>query len=131
MTRLSVIYGSGVWLALSAWAAILPHLPSSAQRAQGKDIELVWAMLIGIAPALLCALGFRVGVIGLGTDDCRVSRRHLTGLALAFGVLFSLSAVMLRPLFALLHRGLLPAITWALVGSVIAGLLYRLVAAKR
>ncbi len=88
-------------------------------------------MLIGIAPALLCALGFRVGVIGLGTDACRISKRYLTGLALAFGVLFPLSAVLLRPLFALLHGGLLPAITWAFVGSVLAGLLYRLVAARR
>jgi hypothetical protein len=131
LTRLSIVYGSGVWLALSAWAAIAPQLPLSAHQATGKDIDLVWAMLIGIAPALLCALGFRVGMIGHGTDAWRVSRRQLTGLALASGVLFPLSAVLLRPLFALLHRGLIPAITWSFVGSVLAGLLYRLVAARR
>jgi hypothetical protein len=131
VSRLSIIYGCGVWLALSAWAVIAPHLPASAEQPRGKDIELVWAWLINVLPMLLCALGFRFGVIGFGVGESRLAKRDLARLALAFGVLFPLSAVLLRPLFALLHRGLLPAITWAFVGSVLAGLLFRLVAAKR
>jgi hypothetical protein len=131
VSRLSIIYGCGVWLALSAWAVIAPHLPASAEQPLGKDIELVWAWLINILPMLLCALGFRFGMTGFAAGDSRLAKRDLTWLALAFGLLFPLSVVLLRPLFTLLDRGLLPAITWAFVGSVLAGLLFRLVTAKR
>jgi len=116
-------YAVGVWGGLTAWAALAQYVLPGRGHALGKLGSFHWVLLINVLPALLCACGFVVGLVVMrtrvptGVPDWRV--------ALLLGLLFPLTVLPLKPLFAQFSHGLGPALVWCVVGSAIAGGLLR------
>ena len=115
-------FGFGVWGALTVWAALAEYVLPGRGSALGKLGSFHWVFVINLVPALLCASGFAVGLL---------ARRPRTGtpalggaVALGLGMLFPLTLGLLRPAFAMLGHGLLPAIVWCVAGSAITGALF-------
>ena len=117
--RLVAGYAFGVWGGLTAWAALAQYVLPGRGHALGKLGSFHWVFVINLIPALLCACGFVVGLLvarpraPAGVPGWRV--------ALLLGLLFPLTALPLKPLFAQFSHGLGPALVWCVVGSAIAG----------
>lgn len=114
-------FGFGVWGALTVWAAIAQYVLPGRGSALGKLGSFHWVFLINLVPALLCASGFVVGLLAL--RPCVGARGSGGAVALGLGLLFPLTLGLLRPVFATLGHGLLPALVWCVAGSVITGAL--------
>jgi hypothetical protein len=116
-------YAVGVWVGLTAWAALAKYVLPGRGHALGKLGSFYWVFVINLLPALLCASGFVVGMVVMqtrapaGVPGWRV--------ALLLGLLFPLTALLLKPLFAQISHGLGPALVWCVVGSAIAAGLLR------
>ena len=121
--RLIASYAVGVWGGLTLWAALAQYVLPTGGHALGKLGSFCWVLLINAFPALLCACGFVMGLVVVrprppaGVADWRV--------ALLLGLLFPLTVLALKPVFAQLGKGLGPALVWCVVGSAIAGGLLR------
>ena len=121
--RLVASYAVGVWGGLTAWAALAQYVLPGRGHALGKLGSFHWVLVINLLPALLCALGFVVGRVALrpraptDTPDWRV--------ALLLGLLFPLTVLVMKPVFAQLGSGLGPALAWCLIGSAAVGGLLR------
>lgn len=121
--RLVAGYAAGVWCGLTAWAALAQYVLPGRGHALGKLGSFHWVFVINLLPALLCALGFVVGRVALRprapTDapDWRV--------ALLLGLLFPLTVLVMKPVFAQLGSGLGPALAWCVIGSAAVGGLLR------
>lgn len=112
-------YSAGVWGGLTAWAALAQYVLPGRGHALGKLGSFHWVFLINLLPALLCALGFAVGLTVLRRPvACSHSRWRV---ALALGLVFPLSLWLLGPVFHRLGTGLYPALAWCLLGSAVAG----------
>jgi hypothetical protein len=129
--QLCLLYSVGVWCAITLWAAVAHHIPPPGGAGRGKDMPLVWAALVNVLPALLCWLGFGLGMTGLDARRCAWSGQRARWTAFAAGVVFPVTAVVLRPMFAWFSPGLLPALVWALVGSLLVALALHLVMPRR
>jgi len=75
-----------VWGGLTAWAALAQYVLPGRGHALGKPGSFHWVLLINVFPALLCALGFALGL-------AVYRRRVLDGIAswrvaLALGCVF-------------------------------------------
>lgn len=120
--RLVGAYGSGVWGALTVWAALAQYVLPGRGQALGKLGSFHWVLVINLLPALLCAVGFAVGLFALRP---RAGTPASGGaVALGLGSLFPLTLGLLRPAFPMLGHGLLPALVWCAAGSVITGALF-------
>jgi hypothetical protein len=113
----------GVWSAVTLWAALVSWMPAVMPGPPGKDIGLHWAALINLVPAALAGVGF---LLGLGLARGR-SRGGGAGrwFAFALGLVFPLTAWLLRPLFGYLSPGLWPGLAWFFVGSVLVAWVFR------
>ena len=118
-------YALGVWSSLTLWAAVSPHLGLPDRVASGKDIALSWALLANMVPALMCGLGFRIGIAGDEKPSASTSGMRSLLVVFAWGVLFIAVTAALQPLFALFQGGLIPALVWTLPGSILAARLLR------
>jgi len=121
--RLVAGYAAGVWCGLTAWAALAQYVLPGRGHALGKLGSFHWVLLINVLPALLCALGFAVGMAvvrpaaSAGFSSWRV--------ALALGCVFPLSVWLLGPLFQRLDSGMTPALAWCVINSAVVGGLLR------
>jgi hypothetical protein len=112
-------YALGVWIGLTAWAALAQYVLPGRGHALGKLGSFHWVLLIDVFPALLCAFGLAVGLA--------VARPRTPGvpaswrLALLSGMVFPLTVRLLRPMFDLLGAGMIPALVWCVLGSAGAG----------
>lgn len=112
-------YAVGVWGGLMAWAALAQYVLPGRGHALGKLGSFHWVFLINVFPALLCALGFAIGLA--------VARRAAPSswagprVALVLGLLFPLTVRLLRPVFDLMGAGMIPALAWCGLGSAGAG----------
>ena len=112
-------YGSGVWGALTVWAALAQYVLPGRGQALGKLGAFHWVFIINLLPAFLCAGGFAAGRVlvrsrvSVGAAGWRV--------AVVLGLLFPLTLGLLRPAFAVLGHGLWPALVWCVAGSAIVG----------
>jgi len=122
--RLALVYGAGIYCALLLWFAIVVFFDLPGQMGRGKA-EPAWAFVIYLIPFALGTLGFRGGMIGFDASAAVATRRRLLGTALLLGALWPLSVLVLRPVFAGISRGLLPALVWVLVGSALAAICFR------
>jgi hypothetical protein len=121
--RLVASYAVGVWVGLTAWAALAQFVLPGRGHALGKLGSFHWVFVINLLPALLCACGF---VVGLLVARPRAPAAVPGGrVALLLGLLFPLTVLPLKPLFAQFSHGLGPALLWCVVGSAIAGGLLR------
>ena len=121
--RLVASYAVGVWVGLTAWAALAQFVLPGRGHALGKLGSFHWVFAINLVPALLCACGFVVGLVVMRPG----ARAGVRGwrMALLLGLLFPLTVLPLKPLFAQFGHGLGPALLWCVVGSAIAGGLLR------
>ena len=121
--RLVASYAVGVWVRLTAWAALAQFVLPGRGHALGKLGSFHWVFAINLVPALLCACGFVVGLVVMRPG----ARAGVPGwrMALLLGLLFPLTVLPLKPLFAQFSHGLGPALVWCVVGSAIAGGLLR------
>jgi hypothetical protein len=112
-------YAVGVWSGLTAWAALAQYVLPGRGQALGKLGSFHWVLWINLVPALLCALGFATGwaLVRRPTTAGRARWR----LALLLGLLFPLTALLLRPLFGLFSAGTTPALVWCALGSAAVG----------
>jgi hypothetical protein len=108
-------YGVGVWGGLTAWAALPQYVLPGRGHTLGKLGSFHWVLLINVFPALLCALGFALGlaVVRRPATSSFSSRR----VALALGLVFPLSVWLLGPVFHPLGAGMIPALVWCVLGS--------------
>jgi phosphoglycerol transferase MdoB-like AlkP superfamily enzyme len=115
----AAIYATGVWASLTAWAALAQYVLPGRGQALGKLGAFHWVLWINLVPALLCALGFAAGwsLVRRPTTAGRTRWR----LALLLGLLFPLTALLLRPLFGLFSAGTTPALVWCVLGSAAVG----------
>ena len=120
--RQSAAFGFGVWGALTVWAALAQYLLPGRGSALGKLGSFHWVFLINLVPALLCASGFVVGRALMRLRE--PSRMSGWRVALLLGMLFPLTLGLLRPVFAMLGHGLMPALVWCVAGSAIAGAVF-------
>lgn len=118
---LAVAYGVGVWGTLTAWAALAEYVLPTRGQALGKLGSFQWVFVINLLPALLCTSGLAAGLLARRArgQACASS----IGVAAFLGLLFPLTLGLLRPAFAFLGHGLLPALVWCMAGSVVAGAL--------
>lgn len=129
--QLCLLYALGVWCAIMLWALLAPHAPRTGGAGRGKDMPLEWAGVVSVVPAVLCWLGFGLGMTGFDARDLAWHARRACWAAFAAGMVFPVSAVLLRPLLAWFGPGLVPALFWAPVGSVFVALALRLVMGRR
>ena len=112
-----------MWGGLTAWAALAQYVLPGRGHALGKLGSFHWVFVINLLPALLCALGLAVGLA--------VVRRTATAggsswsVALLLGLLFPLTVLVMKPVFAQLGSGLGPALAWCVIGSAAVGGLLR------
>ena len=122
-SRLVASYAVGVWGGLTAWAALAQYVLPGRGHALGKLGSFHWVLLINLLPALLCAVGFAVSRVALWPrvpTDAAGWR-----VVLLLGLLFPLTVLPLKPVFARLGNGLGPALVWCVVGSAVVGGLLR------
>jgi hypothetical protein len=102
-----------------AWAALAQYVLPGRGHALGKLGSFDWLFLINVFPALLCALGFAIGLAAAR----RAAHSSFSSwrVALILGLLFPLTVRLLRPMFDLLGAGMVPALVWCLLGSAGAG----------
>jgi phosphoglycerol transferase MdoB-like AlkP superfamily enzyme len=112
-------YAAGVWSGLTAWAALAQYVLPGRGDALGKIGSFHWVLWINLVPALLCALGFAAGWTVTRRPGPTAVIRGRTLLVL--GLLFPLTALLLRPLFGLLSAGTTPALVWCVLGSAAVG----------
>lgn len=121
--RLVANFAVGVWGGLTAWAALAQYVLPGRGYALGKLGSFHWVLLINVFPALLCAIGFVVGRVALRP---RVPADGADWrMALLLGLLFPLTVLPLKPVFAQLGNGLGPALVWCVLGSAAVGGLIR------
>jgi hypothetical protein len=113
--RLVASYAIGVWGGLTAWAALAQYVLPGRGHALGKLGSFHWVFLINVLPALLCGLGFAVGLTMVRRSATAGSSRGRVTFALGCG--FPLSLWMLGPVFQRLDAGMTPALTWCVLGS--------------
>jgi len=89
--------------------------------ALGKLGSFHWVLLINAFPALLCALGFAIGLAATRSDEGAAAIGGHA--ALAVGLVFPVSLRLLRPLLYLFGAGMIPALAWCVLGSAVAGAL--------
>jgi hypothetical protein len=105
-----------VWGGLTAWAALAQYVLPGRGHALGKLGSFHWVFGINLVPALLCAIGF---ALGLAVSRGRVLDRPASWrVALALGFVFPLSVWLLGPVFHRLGPGMIPALAWCVLGSV-------------
>ena len=112
-------YAAGVWVGLTAWAALAQYVLPGRGQALGKLGSFYWVLLINLVPALLCAFGLAIGWVI--ASRLAQSGRSRWRMALMLGLLFPLTAPLLRPLFELFSAGTTPALVWCVLGSVVVG----------
>jgi len=123
-SRLALGYALGVFAALSLWAVFAPVVVAALRRTEVHEFPFFVTLVVDLALALLCLGGFRLGL--LGTPPGRgPSSRVGPWIAFAFGLVFPVSIVLLRPAFASIGFGFLPALGWAVGGSALAALSFR------
>lgn len=122
--RFASAYGAGVWCALSLWAVANPHVFSGARESLAGLPSLAWVIFVCGFAAIVCLLGFRAGLDTGARRDRRPARDASSLFAFGFGLVFPVTAVLLTPVFSMLHAALLPALAWAFVGSMIAAWLF-------
>ncbi len=108
-------YAVGVWGGLTAWAALAHYVLPGRGHALGKLGSFHWVLLINALPALLCGLGFAVGLTMVRRSATAGSSRGRVTFALGCG--FPLSLWMLGPVFQRLDAGMTPALAWCALGS--------------
>ena len=108
-------YAAGVWVGLTLWAALAQYVLPGRGHALGKLGAFYWVPVINFVPALLCAIGFAVGIAIAGPRAG--DRRSSVWIALGAGVLFPATARLLRPVLAPLGPGMMPALVWCVIGS--------------
>jgi len=108
-------YAAGVWGGLTLWAALAQYVLPSRGHALGKLDSFHWVFLISLFPALLCGLGFAIGLV------LAANHRREPGpgwrVPLLAGLVFPLTVRLLRPLLAPLGAGITPALVWCVIGS--------------
>jgi hypothetical protein len=102
-----------------AWAALAQFVLPGRGHALGKLGSFHWVFLISVFPALLCALGFALGL----TVVRRPAHSSLSSWSapLALGFVFPLSVRLLRPSFQQFGGGMIPALVWCVLGSAVVG----------
>lgn len=129
--RFSLLYAFGLWLSLTAGAAVWPFIAPLLGEIRGeKGDGLAWAAVINLVPALVGSLGFLLGSATFGSRRPQAPRVRPARVALGLGILFPFT-FLLRPVLGLLSAGLLPAIAWALVGSFFAAMLFGAIYRRR
>lgn len=108
-------YAAGIWLAAAVWALVTEHILPGGQRAFGAQTGWTIGPAIAVAPALLGAFGY---AIGLSWSAARPlpARTHLR-IAVLSGLWFTLVLGLLVPLFARLQAGIWPAAVGCVAGS--------------
>ena len=127
--RRSLAYALGEFAAFGIFVALIPYIPGWS--GSGKDNSLTWAIPSVMVVSLLDGLGFRLGLIAFDATGASAWEQRRFRLAFAFGVLFAVSMLLLRPLLVRINVGILPGIVEGFVGSIVAALLYRRVAGMR
>jgi hypothetical protein len=122
--RLAFVYGFGVWSALTLWTAADPYLFSGSRDSLGKLPSLDWVFVVNTISATVCLLGFRAGLDSIARIDRRPARNGSSLFAFGFGLIFPVTGAVLKPVFGLFRAGLMPALVWAFVGSVLVALLF-------
>lgn len=122
--RLAFVYGVAVWCALSLWAAADPYAFSGSGESLGKLPSFGWVFVVIAIAAIVCLLGFRAGLDSIARMDRRPSRNASALFAFGFGLIFPVTAALLKPVLGIFHAGLMPALVWAFVGSVLIALLF-------
>ncbi len=112
-------YATGVWSGLTAWAALAQYVLPGRGQALGKLGAFHWVLWINLIPALLCGLGFAAGWAAARRPGPPRQAHWRT--ALVLGLLFPLTALLLRPLFGLFSAGTTPALVWCVLGSAAVG----------
>ena len=112
-------YAAGVWGGLTAYAALAQYVLPGRGQALGKLGSFHWVPLINLVPALLCALGLAIGWVTSPRPAQSAGSRWR--LALMLGLLFPLTAQLLRPVFGLFSAGTTPAMAWCVLGSAVVG----------
>lgn len=115
-------YAAGVWGGLTLWAALAQYVLPGRGHALGKLGAFYWVPVINAAPALLCAIGFAVGIAVTGTKAGE--RPADPWIALLAGVLFPVSVRLLRPALEQMGPGMTPALAWCVVGSAAVAWLF-------
>ena len=112
-------YAAGVWSGLTTWAALAQYVLPGRGQALGKLGSFHWVLWINLVPALLCGLGFAAGwAVARRPGPPRPAHWRKT---LVLGLLFPLTALLLRPLFGLFSAGTTPALVWCVLGSAAVG----------
>jgi hypothetical protein len=120
-SRRVLAYGAGVWCGLMTWSALAQYVLPGRGHALGKLGSFRWLFLINVFPALLCAVGFAIGLAGARSAEDSGSRG--TWAAMGLGFVFPISVRLLRPLFDLAGAGMIPALAWCVLGSALLAVL--------
>lgn len=123
----SAAYGAGVVAGLTGYAALLVFVFDSAGHGLGKLNSFWWVLLINLVAAVIPTLGFRIG-LAFSPADGRATRLLRPPGALLLGILFVGSVYLVRPLLMRFHAGLVPAIVYSGVGSLLLALVVARVA---
>jgi hypothetical protein len=119
--RLAFAYAAGTFCALALWSAANPHQFSGASDALARVPSLAWVLFICGFASVVCLMGFRAGLeISIRQRRQRVRDASVL-LVFGIGLLFPITVVLLAPLFSMFRAGLLPALAWAFLGSMLAG----------
>jgi hypothetical protein len=103
------------------WAALAEYVLPGRGHALGKLGSFGWVFLINVFPAVLCAVGFAVG---LACGRWRAYSPLLSWRApLILGLMFPLSMRLLRPVLDQFGAGMIPALVWCVLGSACVALL--------
>ena len=119
--RLIAAYAAGVWGGLMIWAALAQYVLPGRGHALGKLGSFDWVFLINVFPAVLCAVGFAVG-LACGRWHA-YSRSLIWRAPLILGLVFPLSMRLLRPVLDQFGAGMIPALVWCVLGSACVALL--------
>jgi hypothetical protein len=115
------MYAAGVWSGLTLWAALAQYVLPGHGHALGKLGAFHWVFLINAFPAVLCAVGFAVGLACVRRQPH--SRSSSRRIAPILGLVFPLSVRLLRPVLDQFGAGMVPALVWCVLGSAGAALL--------
>lgn len=122
--RLAFVYGFGVWSVLSLWAAADPYVFSGSGDSLARLPSFAWVFVVIAIAAIVSLLGFRAGLDSIARMDRRPSRNASALFAFGFGLIFPVTGALLKPFLGIFRAGLMPALVWAFIGSMLIALLF-------
>ena len=109
-------YAGAIWLATTAWALLTDHVLPGGHRMFGAQSGWSIGAAFAMAPALLGAFGYAIGLSWSQVTRPLPARTHVRLAALG-GLWFTLVLGLLIPLFARVDAGLWPVAVWCVAAS--------------